>query len=353
MKVIFLDRDETLNHDPGYLNDPNQLILKKNVIAGLTILKLAGFELIVITNQSGIARGLISQKQLNAVHEKLQSILGKYDIRILKIYYCPDEDDSSKCRKPNPGMIQMAMKDFEIDMDNSYIIGDRIKDIKTGEPFKLPGILLDKYRRSEATEQTPGNLVYYAEDLLEAAYYILDTSHQTFLESKIYDSVQEKFLKEIEILKQKKKRIVLTNGCFDLLHSGHTQYLFQASLLGDILIVGLNSDRSIRSIKGELRPVLDEHTRASLLASLGFVSMVVIFDQDTPINLIKKIKPHIHVKGGDYTKEELIEYSLLKEIKAETVILPFKKGFSSSDIIRKIGQGSKKIPMETNDPSTA
>ena len=336
MKIIFLDRDETLNHDPGYLNDPNKLILKENVIEGLQLLKLAGFQFIIITNQAGIAKGLITHKQLGSVHNKLKDILSQYGLEILKIYYCPDEDDRSECRKPNPGMIQTALAEFDIDLQDSYIIGDRLTDIQTGEHFNLPGILLRQSNGLTKMKLPPKNLKHETQNLLEAAHYILTHKYKKYWEDKIYDRDQGDFLKKIESLRKNKKRIVLTNGCFDLLHSGHLQYLFQASQLGDILVVGLNSDQSVRSIKGRSRPIIDEKERAILLANFSFINMIVIFDENTPLELFKKIKPDVYVKGGDYEKEDLMGYSLLKELEAEVIILPFKKGLSTSSIIQRV-----------------
>ena len=130
----------------------------------------------------------------------------------------------------------------------------------------------------------------------------------------------------------------MTNGCFDLLHSGHLQYLFQASQLGDVLIVGLNSDQSVASIKGRTRPIIDARERAILLANFDFVDMVIIFDENTPIELIKRIRPDVHVKGGDYQKENLAEYSLLKKLETQVIILPFKEGLSTSNIVQRMRQ---------------
>ena len=208
MKIIFLDRDETLNHDPGYLNDPNKLVLKENVIEGLQLLKLAGYEFIVITNQSGIARGLITREQLDSVHNKLQGMLSKYDLKILKIYYCPDEDDRSGCRKPNPGMIRSALAEFDINLQRSYIIGDRITDIKTGEHFNLPGILLKRSDQPKKTKSLPKNLKHQAQDLLEVAHYILTHKYEQYWENKIYDKSKENFLKKIKSFKK------IKNGLF-------------------------------------------------------------------------------------------------------------------------------------------
>jgi len=129
-----------------------------------------------------------------------------------------------------------------------------------------------------------------------------------------------------------KLNVVFTNGCFDLLHSGHVSYLQSASKLGDLLIVGINSDISVRKIKGPSRPVISEVDRAIVLSALVFVDYVILFDDPTPFELIKLLKPRIIVKGGDYKKSEVVG----NNIAAETIILPFIEGKSTSEIIRKI-----------------
>ncbi|MDR2084841.1 MAG: D-glycero-beta-D-manno-heptose 1-phosphate adenylyltransferase [Bacteroidales bacterium] len=132
------------------------------------------------------------------------------------------------------------------------------------------------------------------------------------------------------------KKIVFTNGCFDILHAGHVEYLFNAAKFGDVLIVGLNTDNSVRKLKGENRPVNNENDRALLLASLSFVDFIVMFDEETPLKLIKRIRPNVLVKGGDYSVDNIIGANFVKKMGGEVVILPFKEGYSSSSIISKM-----------------
>ena len=133
------------------------------------------------------------------------------------------------------------------------------------------------------------------------------------------------------LLREEGKKIVFTNGCFDILHAGHVRYLRQARRLGDVLIVGLNSDRSVSSIKPG-RPINSEKNRAEVLSGLSSVDYVIVFSEKTPYNLIKSLKPDILVKGGDWKKEEIIGSDIAKE----TYILPFVKGISTTKIIEKI-----------------
>ena len=278
MKVIFLDRDDTLNHDPkpGYINNPNNFKLKDHVIEALILLQQAGFSFIVITNQSGISRGLITEKQLKSVHSKLEQLLSKEGIELKKIYYCPDKDNTAHHRKPNPGMIEDACKDFNIDLHNSYIIGDRIKDVQTGIPFNIPGILLDDpfvEMHSDdiplIDENKPKNLIHSCRNLLQAAHFILQYESEKQWKHKIFHKyyINEAYNAQIQDLKKLYLKIVFTNGCFDILHSGHYQYLRQAATLGDIFIIGLNSDSSVKRLKGESRPIFFRNRKSYALGS--------------------------------------------------------------------------------------
>lgn len=132
------------------------------------------------------------------------------------------------------------------------------------------------------------------------------------------------------------KKIVFTNGCFDILHIGHIRYLQEAAKLGDILVVGLNSDASVKRLKGPERPINNENDRAEMLGALGFVDYVCIFEEDTPLELIKAIKPDVLVKGGDYKPDEVVGK---KEVEAEggkLVLIPFVEGKSTTGIIERI-----------------
>ncbi|WP_104706746.1 D-glycero-beta-D-manno-heptose 1-phosphate adenylyltransferase, partial [Helicobacter bizzozeronii] len=128
------------------------------------------------------------------------------------------------------------------------------------------------------------------------------------------------------------KRVVFTNGCFDLLHRGHVHYLQEAKKLGDILVVGLNSDSSVRTLKGASRPVCDQASRAFILAGLECVDFVVIFEEQTPLDLIKTLEPDILVKGGDYQGQEVVGSDLVEQV----VLIDFVKGNSTTNIIHKI-----------------
>ncbi len=159
-------------------------------------------------------------------------------------------------------------------------------------------------------------------------------------ELMIQDDSSDKILSEerlsnlMHLLRFQKSRVVFTNGCFDILHRGHVTYLEKAKSLGDILILGLNSDASVRRLKGEGRPINDEVARATVLAALRSVDYVAIFDEDTPYNLIKAIRPDILVKGGDYAIEEIVG----REFAKQTTTIDFVDGWSTTTTINKISE---------------
>lgn len=131
------------------------------------------------------------------------------------------------------------------------------------------------------------------------------------------------------------KKVVFTNGCFDLLHLGHVQYLNEAADLGNVLLVGLNTDRSVSALKGPERPLQSEQSRAHIMSSLRCVDAVVLFDEDTPLELIKAVKPDYLVKGGDYQIENIVGYSEVKSWAGQVVTIPFLEGFSTTSIVEK------------------
>jgi len=147
---------------------------------------------------------------------------------------------------------------------------------------------------------------------------------------------REELRKIVEGLKSEGKQIVFTNGCFDLLHVGHIRYLEKAKEIGDILIVGVNSDRSVRMIKGPERPILPEEERAEVLSGLGCIDYITLFDEPTPLELIAQLQPHVLVKGGDWTKENTVGREIVESSGGKVVILPFVEGHSTSNLIKTI-----------------
>jgi rfaE bifunctional protein nucleotidyltransferase chain/domain len=151
---------------------------------------------------------------------------------------------------------------------------------------------------------------------------------------------REELVREREKLRREGKRLVFTNGCFDLLHPGHVRYLSQARALGDALAVAINSDRSVRELKGEGRPILNERERAEVIAALECVSYVTIFDEETPRELIAAVLPDVLVKGGDWALDEIIGREEVEGASGQVLSLPYIEGSSTTDIIERI----KKLP---------
>lgn len=155
----------------------------------------------------------------------------------------------------------------------------------------------------------------------------------TAINSKIVDFSKIKDL--VSNWKKEGNSIVFTNGCFDVLHYGHVSYLAEASDLGDNMIIGLNSDSSVRRLKGETRPINGQHERAVLLSALQFVDAVVIFDEDTPENLINTIAPDFLVKGGDYTIDTIVGADFVMSYGGKVITIPIVENFSSTLIIKR------------------
>ena len=146
---------------------------------------------------------------------------------------------------------------------------------------------------------------------------------------------QQSLINELKATR-KNKRVVFTNGCFDILHMGHVRYLAEAKAQGDILVVGLNSDASVKRLKGDNRPVQTEMDRGEILAALAAVDYVTLFDEDTPLELIKAVSPNVLVKGGDWPIEKIVGHEHVLKHGGEVKSLQFVEGHSSSELIDKL-----------------
>jgi len=146
----------------------------------------------------------------------------------------------------------------------------------------------------------------------------------------------EELRKVIKDLKNQNKKIVTTNGVFDILHLGHIKYLREAKKLGDVLIIALNSDSSVKQIKGPERPINSQEVRAETLAALEFVDYIIIFNETDPIKILSEIKPDIHVKGGDYKINQIIEREIVEKNNGKIILIPEIKGYSTTELIKRI-----------------
>lgn len=155
------------------------------------------------------------------------------------------------------------------------------------------------------------------------------------IKSKIF-TAKEDLRYQLAYWRFRSEKVVFTNGCFDILHRGHIDYLSKAADEGNVLIIGLNTDNSVRRIKGDSRPIQDETSRAMILAALSFVNAIVLFDEETPYELIKFVQPDVLVKGSDYNIEDIVGYDVVNAKGGFVKTIEFLDGFSTSSIIEKI-----------------
>lgn len=179
------------------------------------------------------------------------------------------------------------------------------------------GIVVGKHRTATATPRE-----------------IMDYAFGPSASDKIVDSVT--LLERIKEFRKEGKKIVFTNGCFDLLHIGHITYLNGACALGDLLVVGVNTDSSVHRLKGENRPIIPQEERSHVIAALECVDYVVLFDEDTPLNLIERIHPDVLVKGSDYTREQVVGHDIVESYGGTIALLPIVNSTSTTDIINRI-----------------
>jgi D-glycero-beta-D-manno-heptose 1-phosphate adenylyltransferase len=162
-------------------------------------------------------------------------------------------------------------------------------------------------------------------------------SNNNLINSKIFNTPQfEDFKRKLTYWRFFGKKIVFTNGCFDIMHLGHIDYLSKAADYGNVLIVGLNSDDSVSRLKGPARPINNQQARAALLGSLFFVDAVVLFGQDTPYELIELVKPDVLVKGSDYKAQDIVGYDVVNQYGGQVVTIDFLQGYSTTDLIKKL-----------------
>lgn len=161
--------------------------------------------------------------------------------------------------------------------------------------------------------------------------------YEMVIKRKIFTSKDEIELNRLLAFWQfKNQKIVFTNGCFDILHRGHYEYLMKAATLGNVLVIGLNSDTSVKRLKGNDRPIQNEESRAIALASLQFVDAVVLFNEDTPLDLIKFIRPDILVKGGDYSISTIVGSDFVLEHGGRVEVIPLVEGYSTTKLIQAL-----------------
>lgn len=367
-KAVFLDRDGTLIQDKDYLQDPAQVVLEQGAAEAVARLNRNDFAVILVTNQSGVARGYFTEEDVVAVHQRLGELLAAENARLDAMYYCPHYPEgivqeyrqSCGCRKPATGMFQRASQEWGIDLARSYMIGDKLTDIEAARNAGLAGVLVrtgygeDEWKASVRAEDTekPDRV---AMDLREAVEFVFWAERhlgraeagtrkgngETCLWTSKWVSVP--FLKKcLDSHRRQKQTIVLANGVFDLLHAGHVGYLQAAKELGDVLVVALNSDASVRDLKGAGRPILPVEERVEIVSALACVDYCVVFWDRTVNSLLEALRPDFQAKGTDYEEASVPERGIVIRHGGQVRIVGPRKGWATTELLGRIRELEKK-----------
>lgn len=338
--AVFLDRDGTINVNTHYVNRPEDVRLLPHAAEGLRILRSLGFLLVVVTNQSGIARGYFTVRDLERVNRRLRDLLRAEGVELDAVHYSPYHKDGtvrryakeSDCRKPGPGMLLKASHELGIDLASSYMVGDSDSDIGAGINAGVRASLLIG-EPSPDHRFTPSACV---KDLLEAAVWIgLDLKRRKIVP-------REELAERIRELRRTRRTLVFTNGAFDILHPGHLHFLRFCRGLGDGLVVGVNSDASVRAYKGPDRPVNPLDQRLDMLCGLDCVDLVTPFDEPDPRPLLRIVRPDIHVKDADYNPGQLVEAATVRRLGGRIVLIPRIGGYSTTAVLRRLRPPSER-----------
>lgn len=354
-RAVFLDRDGTLIEDFGYLSDPEGVREVRGAREGLDALREAGWAIVVVTNQSGVARGLFREQDFRAVMDATSRLLGPFD-GVYACFHLPEGrvapwNVECDCRKPAPGMILRAAEELGIDLAASVGVGDSIRDL---EAYRAAGVRPILVRTGNGRETAPllawqgfGD-VEVVDDLREVAATLLappEAAGGLLADEEISREVperarivldREELARRMELERAVGRTIVLANGCFDLLHVGHLRYLEGAKREGDVLVVALNSDASVRRNKGADRPYQPQEERAEILAAFRCVDYVTVFNEPTADELLRALRPDVHAKGTDWRAEDVPEAGTAREIGARVAIVGDAKTHSSTSLARRV-----------------
>lgn len=324
-RAVFLDRDGTLTRDAGYTHRLADFKLLPGVIEGLK--RLEDYLLFIVTNQSGIGRGFFSAAAMHRFHGHLLKNLVAEGIAIQRVYFCPHTpDDGCNCRKPLSLMIETACRDFGIDRQKSFVVGDTDSDMALARNTGCRGILVltgqGPLKLRQALKQTPA---YVAADLVQATTFILGLPRDKIIDRSAVARMARR-------LKALGRQIVTVNGTFDIPHRGHQAILDAAKSQGDVLMVGVNSDASVRKNKGPRRPVNTQLNRAAMMACNPLVDFVFVFDEPTPLAFLEDIRPQVHVNGSEYG-EDCIEAETVKKHGGRLHIVDLLDGYSTTRLL--------------------
>ena len=351
-RAVFLDRDGTLIKEKGYLRDPGEVELEAGAAEALRLLNRAGVPAVLITNQSGIARGTFSERDMEQVHETLHRLLAGEQARLDAVFVCPHHPQGTipgyrrrcACRKPATGMLRKAAAALSLRLAGSYLIGDKRTDMQCAEAAGLLGVMVTTgYGQEEwagcLRDPASAQPDLVAGSLLEAVHRVLAeerpeaapgvAASRTPLWSCKYIS-QKHLMKRLADHRARGHVVVLANGVFDLFHAGHAGYLREARNQGDLLVVGVNDDASAAALKGPGRPVYPVEDRIAVLSAVACVDYCVLSRERTADRLLEAVRPDIHARGTDYTEKNGSERETVKRVGGHLRIVgPPKSGSSS------------------------
>ena len=360
-KAVFLDRDGTLIQERGYLKDPDQVALEPGAAEAVVRLNRSGFAVVLVTNQSGVARGYYGEEDVVAVHRRLESLLEAEGARLDGVYYCPHYPEgvvkeyrqACSCRKPAGGMLLRAAEDLGITLGGSYVIGDKLTDTEAARREGLTGILVrtgygeDEWKAclQESEPERPDRVVLDLREAVECVFWSEknlvsaepegEEEGAPWLWSTKWASLG--FLRKcLDAHRRRGQTVVLANGVFDLLHAGHVGYLQAARDLGDVLVVALNDDRSVRELKGAGRPVLPVEDRVEIISALGCVDYCVVFRDRTVDRLLELLHPDVHAKGTDDEEASVPERDTVIGYGGEVRIVGPRKAWTTKDLLERI-----------------
>lgn len=353
--LVLLDRDGCLITEEDYLGEPERVRLESRAARAVALLEEQNIARVLTTNQAGVGKGLFTEEQMHAVNARMEELLAAEGAHLNGVYSCthhPEATDPAHRtelhrRKPSPGMAEDAVRDLGLDGKPIYAIGDRESDVELGENAGGKGILVRTGygRKAEISMRAAKKHCPVASDVYEAVRLVLadlikaECPQDPAMKSKFKTLGQLHDI--VATAKRAKRRVVLANGCFDLLHGGHVSFLEASRAAGDLLILAVNSNASIRRLKGAQRPLLRESERLQLLAGLQCVDYLTVFYTDAADEVLEEIHPDIHAKGTDYTSDRVPERQTAIRLGIETYIAGAPKENSTRDIIDVVVERAK------------
>lgn len=351
--LALLDRDGCLIEDKHYLFNPQEVHLLPGAVKALKLLKEQKIARVLTSNQSGVGRGIFPESAVAPVHAELNRQLAEHGTELDALYFSTYHETATdsrylehpESRKPATGMADQAKADLGLQGLPCFAIGDKESDVHFGENAGGFGVLVRTGKGAEEEVLHKQSLKVVCDTVYDATVEALhELLRQAFPDDQVYQRKLKSASELSQIVKDrgaKGERVGFANGCFDLLHGGHISFLENSRNAGDALILGLNSNASIRRLKGAGRPVLPEAERLQLLAALKPVDYITVFYDDSADYVLELIHPHYHAKGTDYRSDNVPELQTTRRLNIPTVIAGNPKENSTRDIITVIEERTK------------